>query len=206
MRLKKHKKNNSPIKPYQYFKRLKNVISQQQQFLTNILPISSTMKKLVLLLAFAGFCYIAQPVVAQEANGNQKETVKETKKDKKDKGAKKTEVAPEQAKGVVREKGVKNPAKTDFTPEQMTELRLKELDKIVGLTDEQKVKARELSLKFYNDLAALKPMKETDKNGFLAKNTELGRKAVTDVRAILNTDQQKKFDDFEKNRKQRKKK
>ena len=74
------------------------------------------------------------------------------------------------------------------------------------MTDEQKVKARDLSLKFYNDLAALKPMKETDKNGFLAKNTELGRKAVTDVRAILSTDQQKKFDDFEKNRKQRKKK
>ena len=130
------------------------------------------MKKLVLLLAFAGFCYVAQPVVAQEANVSSKETVKENKKDKKDKkdkDAAKSNVKSEQAKGVVREKGVKNPTKTDYTPEQMTELRLKELDKVVSLTDAQKTKARELSLKFYNDLAALKPMKETDKNGFLAK-------------------------------------
>ena len=77
------------------------------------------MKKLVLLLAFAGFCYVAQPVVAQEANVSSKETVKENKKDKKDKkdkDAAKSNVKSEQAKGVVREKGVKTQLKPTIHP------------------------------------------------------------------------------------------
>lgn len=165
------------------------------------------MKKLFLLLAFTTCCYTAQPVLAQQvkttttatAQPEQKDQDKKDKKDKKD-------AEPKMAKGVVREKGVKNPSKTDFSPAEMTEFRLKELDKVVSLTPEQRTKAQALSMTFYQELEKLEPMKETDKNGFLAKNAELGKKAVADVRAILTPGQQAKFDAFEKERKQRKKK
>ncbi len=78
------------------------------------------------------------------------------------------------------------PRRQRMTPEQRTEWNIQRLDKKLSLTDEQKTKIRDI----YTEFNKQKPTREQFRESM--------EKLRTDIKAVLTPDQQKQYDEMQK--------
>lgn len=78
------------------------------------------------------------------------------------------------------------PRRQRMTPEQRTEWNIQRLDKKLSLTDEQKTKIRDI----YTEFNKQKPTQEQFRESM--------EKLRTDIKAVLTPDQQKQYDEMQK--------